>query len=227
MPQPVISFREIIDCLVQHYGAPEPPVITDPLELIIWENIAYLSDDKRRAAAFEELKRKVGTEPEKILKADRRTLLGVAKAGILADLGVEKLLTIAKTAYEDFNGNLWPVLKLSLPQAKQALKKFPSIGDPGAEKILLFTRAYPIMALESNGLRVLLRIGFGVESKNYAASYRSVQQALREQLSVDCSSLIRAHQVLRQHGQTLCKRTRPLCDCCPVRDKCTYFLAMK
>jgi len=173
--KPVISFRELIDHLEYHYGVPKPPATTNPLELIIWENIAYLSDDKRRAAAFEELKGKVSTEPDKILKADRRKLVGITKAGILADLGVEKLLTIARTAYEEFNGDLWPVVKLPLSQAKKALKRFPGIGDPGAEKILLFSGSYPIMALESNGLRVLLRVGFGVESKNYAASYRSVQ----------------------------------------------------
>ena len=133
--KPVISFRELIDHLEYHYGVPKPPATTNPLELIIWENIAYLSDDKRRAAAFEELKGKVSTEPDKILKADRRKLVGITKAGILADLGVEKLLTIARTAYEEFNGDLWPVVKLPLLQAKKALKRFPGIGDPGAEKI--------------------------------------------------------------------------------------------
>ena len=45
------------------------------------------------------------------------------------------------------------------PASEKALKRFPSIGDPGAEKILLFTRSYPVMALDSNGLRVLCRVG--------------------------------------------------------------------
>jgi hypothetical protein len=33
-------------------GALPPPLSTDPLELIIWENIAYLANDSRRAEAF-------------------------------------------------------------------------------------------------------------------------------------------------------------------------------
>jgi endonuclease III len=28
---------------------------------------------------------------------------------------------------------------------------------------------------------------------------------------------------LKQHGQTLCKRTKPKCDECPVRKRCQYF----
>jgi endonuclease III len=114
------------------------------------------------------------------------------------------------------------VLRKPLPQAKKALKKFPSIGDPGAEKILLLTGSYPVMALDSNGLRVLCRVGFAEEQKNYSATYRLVQNAILEQLPAGCDSLIRAHQLLRQHGQELCKRSKPLCAACPVKDACNY-----
>jgi endonuclease-3 len=81
-------------------------------------------------------------------------------------------------------------LRQPLPEAKKALKKFPSIGDPGAEKILMLSRSYPVLALESNGLRVLLRIGFAEEKKSYSASYRGVQQALKEQLPSSYDLLI-------------------------------------
>ena len=43
-----IAFCKLMDKLQQHYGAPAPPPSTDPLELIIWENIAYLANDTRR-----------------------------------------------------------------------------------------------------------------------------------------------------------------------------------
>jgi endonuclease III len=39
-----------------------------------------------------------------------------------------------------------------------------------------------------------------------------VQDAIREQLPRDYDSLIRAHQLLRQHGQELCKRSKPKCS---------------
>jgi hypothetical protein len=49
-----------------------------------------------------------------------------------------------KIAYEQFDSDLRAVLKSSFLQAKKALKRFPSIGDPAAEKILLFSRSYPV-----------------------------------------------------------------------------------
>jgi endonuclease III len=217
-----IALSKLVDKLQQHYGAPAPPPSTDPLELIIWENIAYLANDKRRAEAFAILKRTIGTRPDQILAAQHSALAAVGKAGILPDVSAEKLLTIAKIAYEEFHSDLGSVLRKPLPQAKKTLKRFPSIGDPSAEKILLFTRSYPVMALDSNGLRVLCRVGFAEEQKNYSATYRSVQEALRHQLPRDYDSLIRAHQLLRHHGQELCKRSKPRCAECPVQTECNY-----
>jgi endonuclease III len=223
MGKPAITFSKLIDKLQQYYGPPAPLPSNDPLELIIWENIAYLASDNRRAEAFASLRQTIGTRPEQILAARHSALAAVGKAGILPDVSAEKLLSIAKIAYEEFDSDLRATLKKPLPQAKKALKRFPSIGDPGAEKILLFTRSYPVMALDSNGLRVLCRVGFAEEQKNYSATYRLVQDAIHEQLPRDCDSLIRAHQLLREHGQELCKRSKPRCVECPLRDSCNYF----
>jgi endonuclease III len=114
-------------------------------------------------------------------------------------------------------------LKLPLPKARQALKKFPASVTPAPTRFLLFARAYPLLGLDSNGLRVLLRLGFGEEKKNYGATYRSVQDAVKDQLGADYEWLISAHVLLRQHGKELCKTSRPLCEQCPVRKSCAYF----
>src|SRR5437870_1755508 len=168
------------------------------------------------------LKRSIGTRPEQIRAAKHSALTAIGKAGILPDVSAEKLLTIAKIAYEEFDSDLRSVLKKPLLEAKKALKRFPSIGDPGAEKILLLTRSYPLMALDSNGLRVLCRVGFAEEQANYSATSRLAPVAIHGQLPSDYDSLIRAHQLLQQHGQELCKRSKPRCTVCPVRDSCNY-----
>jgi hypothetical protein len=69
-----IALSKLVDKLQQHYGAPVPPPSSDPLELIIWENIAYLASDERRAAAFATLKQTIGTRPEQIPAAKHSSL---------------------------------------------------------------------------------------------------------------------------------------------------------
>jgi endonuclease III len=166
----------------------------------------------------------VGTRPHEILAAGNEALLKVAQlGGMQPERRAARLRELALIAMNEFAGDLTPALKLPLPKARKALQKFPSIGEPSAEKILLFTRSYPVLGLDSNGLRVLLRLGFGEEKKNYSASYRSVQEAIKDQLGDDYDWLIEAHLLLRQHGKELCKTNRPLCEKCPVKKSCVYF----
>jgi endonuclease-3 len=190
--------------------------------MILWENVAYLADDDRRQQAFQTLKKRIGTEPTRILSAPDETLLEVTRHGIMAEQFADKLRKCARIVLEEFDGDLRPVLKLPTPNAQKALQQFPGIGEPGAEKILLFTRTTPVLALESNGLRVLLRLGFGEEKKSYSTTYRLVQKAAGQELDRDWSLLIQAHLLLRRHGQEVCRRSEPGCGECPLAADCEY-----
>jgi len=220
---PRIAFTQIVERLRAHYGPPKLPKLGGPWEMILWENVAYLANDDRREKAFETLKKRIGTEPQMILSASDEALLDVTSHGILADQFATKLRKCAQIALEEFDGDLRSVLKLAVPKAKKALQKFPGIGEPGAEKILLFSRTDPVLALESNGLRVLLRLGFGDEKKSYSATYRIVQRAVSGELDPDYSSLIHAHLLLRRHGQELCRRSNSMCDKCPLAADCAFY----
>ena len=218
------SLEHLVQLLRDYYGEPEPPAVTDPLELILWENVAYLVDDQKRMMAFALLKELVGTTPEAILSAPEGALQEVAAAGgMFPEQRVSKLRTIAELVLSTCDGDLPHMLDASFAQAKKVLRQFPGIGEPGAEKILLFSRKQAVLALDSNGLRVLLRVGFGEESKSYQATYRAVQLAAQIPSPKDFDWLIQTHQLLRHHGQMLCKRTSPMCEVCPLQANCQYY----
>jgi endonuclease III len=220
--KPSNRLPQLIDHLAAFYGTPAPPEVTDPWEMIVWENVAYLVDDERRQQAMVDLREKIGITPEEILAAPEARLIKAGVRGIVPEQSVKKLRRSAEIALEEFGGDLRPILKRPLAAAKKALKLFPAIGDPGAEKILLFGRAHPILALDSNGLRVLIRLGFGVETPNYSATYRSVKTAVEPETVKEFHWLIRAHQLLRRHGQELCRRSRPRCRRCPLEEHCPW-----
>lgn len=221
------ELRKLLSRLKRHYGDPALPPAKGPFELVLWENACYLLPDTRRAAVFEGLRAQVGLEPRKILAADRAVLLSLAKmGGMRPETRVFRWLEIARITLDQFGGDLDSVLREPYAAAKKALKQFPNIGDPGAEKILLYCGAGEGLPLDWNGSRVLLRVGFGrPQPKNYGAQYRSIQEAVAGQLPKDAGSLARAHLLLRQHGKTVCRDKGPACGDCAVVEMCGYAAA--
>ena len=215
-----IELTALLDCLADLYGEPLAPPRRTLFELLLFENVAYLANDEVREQAFAELVSRVGTRPSDILAAPDEALSG---AGILTELRPARLREIARLSIDEFGGDVESLRARSLREARRGLMRFPSIGEPGAEKILLFARSHAVLGLESNAVRVLTRLGLVQEGRTYAATYRGVQAFAAAYVDRGFDWLIRAHQLLRQHGQTLCRRTTPQCSRCPLSDSCAYF----
>jgi endonuclease III len=218
------DFGAALAAIERLHGRPPKPIPKTPLAWILWENVAYLVDDERRELAFRALERKVGLTAERIAAASTKILREVTElGGMHPERRVDRLKEIADLALEEGGDDLASLLALEPAAARRVLKRFPSIGDPGADKILLHCGAQRKLALDSNGLRVAVRLGFGEEKASYASTYRSALAALAPEIEEDSAPLARASQLLRTHGKTLCKAAAPDCDACPLTRTCRYF----
>lgn len=220
MPEP-LRLPRILERLRTCHGAPPAPFPTEPFEQILWENVAYQANDRRRLEAFEGLRQHVGTHPGAILAAGEVQLDHSAPALQAQQLAL-KLHQLARIALDQFGGDLEAVVRQPPDQAKRCLQRFPGVGEPAAERILLFARRQPLLAPDCNAVRVLARLGLCREHRDYAASYAEARDAAQAQLGQDLDGLIEAHQLLRLHGQTLCRHTAPECQRCPLAPDCAY-----
>lgn len=218
------ELTKLIAALKRFYGTPKLPPARGPFELVMWENACYLLPDDRRAQVFEGLRKRIGMKPKAILNGDADTLLELATlGGMRPQVRVFRWQEIARITIGQFDGDLDQILELPYIQAKKALKQFPNIGDPGAEKILMFCGVAAGLPLESNGLRVLTRAGYGREHvRNYSAMYRSVQEAIKNEVPRKAEAVAQAHLLLRQHGKEICKDKSPQCYECPIQEICAY-----
>jgi len=218
------SLTPLIRALSRHYGRQRSLAPKEPFQLLLWEYVAYLADDPTRAAAFAELKEAVGLRPSEVADAPLTVLGAIARRG--GAIGVAQRATrmreVAIRVRDKWRGSLRGVLRLPYLEARRVLKSFPSIGPPGADRVLLLTGARPVLALDSNALRVLLRLGYGQEHKSYATSYASAQSVAMDALPCTVPTLRSAFLLLRRHGQELCRRTAPRCTLCPVRGSCPF-----
>ena len=218
----------ILDALEKHYGKLKPVAPTEAYEMVIYANCGYPANDVTCAKGFAELKKRVGIRPGRILAASEKELTAILRlGGIVPELRAQRLKEIAARVNEKYSGDLAAALRRPLPEARKVLKQFPTIADPGAEKILLFTRTAPIAAVPSNCVHVPLRLGIGTAYKTYAKDYKSAQSALAAEVPEDHAARLRAYLLLQHHGQELCKRSRPKCDDCPVTSDCRYYLSTR
>jgi endonuclease III len=225
----------VLDALEKHYSEQTAVGPGDPYEMILFVNCGYPATDASCTKGYDALKRYVGTKPEEILAAPKAKLAQLMRlGGIVPELRAERLKTIAKIVNEEFGGDLkWSLEKLlheekkgagkGIRSAKKALREFPVIGEPGADKILLFAGLAPIAAVPSACVGVPQRILFGAEDKNYAAGYRAAQEAMNDELPEKFDARQRAYLLLKRHGAEICKRTKPKCEMCPVTSVCAYY----
>jgi len=200
------NLQDLLDRLEAADGAPAALPATEGWELVLRENVAYLVDDATRDRCMAALRDGVGLEPEAILAAGDAQLAAVVTGPRPGDR-IERLRRCAE-----------------LRMAGAPWRAYPGIGGPGAERIELFGAERAVLALDSNGLRVLYRLGYGEPSRTYATAYRSAQRAAAAELPADLAVLQHAHQLLRRHGQTTCTRGSPDCPACPLRDQCAAAL---
>ena len=217
-----LPLADAIAALRRLHGEPPGPPTSDPFELVLFENVAYLASPERRREAFDELRRTVGTTPRALLAARTGDLERAAARGILKGTSAEKLRECARIAVEELGGDLDAALDRAGENAAKLLRRFPGIGQPGADKILLFSGRRASLAPESNGLRVLVRLGVVREESSYARTYAAANAAAADALQTGIAASRRAHLLLQVHGQTLCRRNAPLCDACPLARGCAH-----
>ncbi|AHG93742.1 DNA-3-methyladenine glycosylase III (plasmid) [Gemmatirosa kalamazoonensis] len=212
------------------YGRPTAPAPRSAFEWVLWENVAYLADEETRAIAFGELRDRVGLTPEAIVATPLEALHAITARGILAARFAGKLHLAAQRAVVEHAGDLDTAVRTAFARSPSAalavLTGFPSIGQPGAERILLFMGLLPVLALDSAGLRVLQRLGAAREQRSYDATYRAVRAAVDASGPHPMPLLRELSLLLGTHGRRTCRRSAPRCDACPLRTSCDHAATM-
>jgi endonuclease-3 len=221
-----IAIGPLLDELEIRYGKQRAFAPTDPYEFLAWWHCGYPASEERCAKGWKSLTTEIGIKPREIKSAKKSQLARALKAGgMVPDLRAARLREIAKRVDEEFSGDLRAALShLDAAQARKMLKSFPGIGDPGADRILLFGGLIPAAAVPSSSPHVLVRVQSGKESEKYTANYAAAQLIL-ETLPAAFEARIRAFLLLNRHAQQLCKRVRPDCGHCPLAARCAFARA--
>lgn len=212
----------IVAALRRAYGVIPAPPARDAYRQLLWEQVAYLADDAKRLAAWKLLETTVGTDPATVAAAPDAALRKVTRAGgaIAFAERAARLRQIAQRVVGEWDGDLDAALAGDLAAARKELKRYPSVADAGADRILALAGLHATFGVESNGLRVLQRLGYGDADADWNRAYRATVPRAERELPRTAAARAEASLVLRHHGKETCKASAPRCDRCPVRGDC-------
>lgn len=111
---------------------------------------------------------------------------------------------------------------VQLPQAPQSPDEWqalPGIGPYTAAAIASIAQNYPAAVVDGNVVRVLARLS------DHTQSFNSNGQAVKAftdaaQALLDRKNPGDYNQALMELGATICQKTKPLCETCPVQKHC-------
>jgi len=218
------TLTEVFDHLEDFHGVQAPCWPTEPYDFLIWWHCGYPASDAACERGWKSLTAITGIEPDKLLAVPTPKLAAALKVGgMVPELRALRLKEIGARVKDELGGDLRGSLVGPISAARKILKKFPNIADPGADRILLFSGIDAVAAVPSNCPHVLVRILHGQERENYGVTYREAQEAIEGQITKNVAARMRAFLLVKQHGQTLCKRTNPKCEKCPLKASCAYY----
>jgi len=219
-----LTIPVLLDRLEAFHGAQAPCWPVDPYAFLIWWHCGYPASDAACERGWRALNAEVGIEPGQLLAASQARLASALKAGgMVPELRALRLQQIAQRVENEFGGDLRAGLVGRIAEVRKALKRFPGIADPGADRILLFGEIAPVAAVPSNCEYVAGRIRLGLERHDYGTTYREAQALIAAEVPEQFHARSRAYLLLKVHGQTLCKRAKPQCEPCPMHSSCAYY----
>ena len=204
--------------LKKFYGAvPFPP--SDPFILFVWEVLSVHSTPHKRDEALGALKRLRVLTPDAMWRAPQKKL---EESVGLAGPYLEQRLARLRTGVDLFRRTpaLPSIIKGPLPAARRALKPFPTLGEGGAHRMLLFAADRPVLPVDARVSRVARRLGYGEAHADFKKTSRSVQAAIEPELSATTTVYRRAYLYLSHHGAATCTEADPHCSVCPLLDDC-------
>ena len=113
-----------------------------------------------------------------------------------------------------YNGRIQKMKDEDTNSLRGRLLQINGVGPETADSILLYAVGKPVFVIDAYTKRVFSRHGIMEHDKPYAEFQDLFHSALKQ----DTEMFNEYHALLVRVGKTYCKRKKPLCDVCPLKN---------
>jgi endonuclease-3 len=189
----------------------------EPVDELINTILSQNTNDLNRDKAYRSL-RSVYSTWEQVRDAPiKKIIAAIRPAGLANQKGPRIQKVLKRITAERGSINIDFLRDLPVDQAKAWLTSLDGVGPKTASIVLLFAMGKPAFPVDTHIHRVTGRLGL-IPPKTSADQAHEILEAL-----VPPEWYHPFHLNVIQHGRTVCKAQRPLCEVCVLQKYCDYY----
>lgn len=206
--------QQIYERLLQRLGPQSWWPGESPFEVMVgavlvqntaWKNVERAIDNLRDAGLL---------DPQRLYAVQPQELEELIRPAGYFRVKARRLRSLLEYFVTQYDGSIDAMRSVGLTTLREELLGLHGIGPETADSILLYALELPAVVVDSYTHRIYARHGW----VDYATDYHQLQEHVASELPIDVPLYNELHALLVHVGHHYCKRTRPKCESCPLRE---------
>jgi len=204
-------FEKILETLFSRYPETLRPLhVSDEnhFKVLVGAVLSHRTRDENTDRAYSQLFSRYRTA-EELAGAGLRDIQRLIKPVGFYKQKARRIKEIARIIVEKYGGKV--------PESREELMRLPGVGPKSADIVLSAAFGRPEVAVDTHVETVAKRLGLAGEKAGYEEVKASITSlAPRE-------ALPHINMLFVKFGREICRRPRPKCGICPVKEYCRYY----
>ena len=177
---------------------------------ILTQNTAWTNVEK----AINNLKERKLLSPHKLFKLDNEILASLIRPTGYYNLKAKRLKNFLNFLIGRFDGSISKMGEMDHEKLRRELLKIKGIGPETADSIILYALGKPSFVIDAYTFRILLRHNLIDDN----IDYHELRDIFMSNLPEDACLFNEFHALFVRLGKDLCKKGKPKCEICPLKD---------
>lgn len=205
---------EIYESLLSAFGPQGWWPAETPFEVCVGAILTQNTNWQNVEKAIQNLKEKNLLEPEKLYGLPLEELAQLIRPCGYYNLKAKRLRNFLTFLFSEYQGDLSAMAKEETESLREKLLTVRGLGPETVDSILLYAFERPVFVVDAYTYRIFSRHRLIPEE----IDYESLRTFFETNLPEDVSLYKEYHALIVACGKALCKKARPLCETCPLRD---------
>lgn len=204
-----VAYQLLFDCFGEQNWWPGE----SPFEIMVGAILVQNTNWSNVSKAIENLKSEELLNYRSLVQLSVDEIAQLIRPAGYYNLKAQRLRNLLDMVESHYEGVLEDFLEDGLQGARRNLLEVKGVGPETADSILLYACQQPVFVVDSYTHRVFSRHNMVEEETDY----QSMQELFVDHLPQNVQLYNEFHALIVRVAATYCKKTKPLCDRCPLQ----------